>query len=210
MSELGRLSRARHAAVGLTVVGVAAAGFFGLVGEDHGERFDAKQVVVARAGANSLRVREVVDQDFGRADRRGYQRIIPNDFGVPTEVSASSPDAPDDVAVEQLGADTRIRIGDPAVTVSGQHRYELAYTYPDAHLTEGELALDVIGTAEELPTERFEVVVTGFELADPRCNVGAAGAEGGCQLVRDGDVYRAEISPLEPGAGITIGGRIVA
>ena len=209
MSELGRLSAARHVAVGLTVVGVGAAGLFGLVGEDHSERFDAKQIVVARQGADALRVREVVDQDFGWADRHGYERIVPNDFGIVTDVTASSPDAPDDVSVTPLGGDTRIRIGDPATTISGQHRYELAYTYPDAHLTGGELALDIIGTDEELETGRFEVVVTGFRLEDPTCNVGGSGDVGGCELVPEGDVYRVEISPLEPGQGVTIGGRIV-
>ena len=209
MSELGRLSAARHVAVGLTVVGVGAAGLFGLVGEDHSERFDAKQIVVARQGADALRVREVVDQDFGWADRHGYERIVPNDFGVVTDVTASSPDAPDDVSVTPFGGDTRIRIGDPGTTISGQHRYELAYTYPDAHLAGGELALDIIGTDEELETGRFEVVVTGFRLEDPTCNVGGPGDVGGCELVPDGDVYRVEISPLEPGQGVTIGGRIV-
>ena len=43
-----------------------------------------------------------------------------------------------------------------------------------------------------------------------RCATSAAPAPvGGCELVRDGDVYRAVISPLEPGQGITIGGTIV-
>jgi uncharacterized membrane protein YgcG len=47
-----------------------------------------------------------------------------------------------------------------------------------------------------------------MELLDPTCKVGAEGAKGGCTLERDGDVYRAVISPLKPGQGITISGFI--
>jgi uncharacterized membrane protein YgcG len=151
----------------------------------------------------------VVAQDFGGSrDRHGYERIIPNDFGEPTDVSATSPDAPADVSVTPVGGGTRIRVGDPAQTVSGQHRYVLTYTLPAAHLSSGELALDIIGTDETIPTERFDVVVTGLQLDDPRCNVGSFGATGGCTLEPEDGVYRAVISPLEPGEGITIGGTI--
>ena len=54
------------------------------------EHFDAKQVTVWPDGADGVRSREVVDIDFGIHERRGYQRIVPNDFGEPTDVSASS------------------------------------------------------------------------------------------------------------------------
>ena len=115
----------------------------------------------------------------------------------------------DDVEVGQVGGQTRIRIGDRNRTITGQHRYILDYTYPDTTLEQGTLALDIIGTDETLETRRFEVVVTGLDLEDPLCNVGRRGESGGCDLVRDGDVYRAVIAPLEPGQGITIGGTVV-
>jgi uncharacterized membrane protein YgcG len=210
MAELGKLSAWRHAAVGAAVLVCSGLALFGVIGEEqHDERFDAKQVTVTPVGENGLRIREVVDEDFGSNDRHGYQRIIPNDFGVPTDVSATSPDAPADVSVEQVPRGTRIRVGDPNTNVSGQHRFVLSYTLPDARLTSGELALDVIGTEETLSTGSFEVVVTGLQLEDPLCNVGAQGGKGGCTLEPDDGTYRAVISPLEPGQGITIGGTIV-
>lgn len=52
--------------------------------------------------------------DFGSLDRHGYRRIIPKDFGVPTDITASSPDAPDDLLVESRNGATQIRIGDRA------------------------------------------------------------------------------------------------
>jgi uncharacterized membrane protein YgcG len=208
--ELGRFGWWRHVAAGLVVLGCGGLALAGLVGRESQteERFEAKQVTVTPTGDNGVTIREVVDQDFGTHDRHGYERTIPNDFGVPTEVRASSPDASDDISVEQIGGATRIRVGDPDVTVRGQHRYVLTYTLADARLSSGVLALDIIGTQEGLPTERFEVVVTGLQLDGPRCHVGADGTVGGCTLAPDGAAYRTEIRPLKPGQGITIGGTI--
>jgi hypothetical protein len=212
VGELGRFGWWRHAAAGVVVLGCSGLALAGLVGEERQteERFEGKQVTVTPTGDDGVTIREVVDHDFGTNDRHGYERIIPNDFGVPADVRASSPDAPADVSVEPVGGATRIRVGDPEVTVSGQHRYVLTYTLPDARLSSGELALDVIGTDETLPSGRFEVVVTGLQLDGARCHVGGFGAVGGCTLEPDGGVYRAEIGPLDPGRGITIGGTITA
>jgi uncharacterized membrane protein YgcG len=209
VAELGKLEVWRHAAAGVAVLACSGLALAGVIGEEqHEERFEGKQVTITPTGDDGLTIREVVDQDFGDAERRGYQRLIPNDFGVPIDVTATSPDAPADVSAEIIGNDTRIRVGDPAVTLTGQHRYVLTYTLPDARLSSGELALDIVNNEETLTTDRFEVVVTGLRLDDPLCNVGAVGASGGCTLEPDGPVYRAEISPLEPGEGITIGGTI--
>jgi uncharacterized membrane protein YgcG len=209
LAELGKLSGWRHAAAGAAVVVCSGLALFGAIGEKKPhERFDAKQVTVTPTGDDGLTIREVVDQDFGRSARHGYQRVIPNDFGVPTDVRASSRDAPADVSVEQDLEGTRIRVGDPNITVSGQHRYVLTYTYPHARLSTGELALDIIGNDETMPTGRFEIVVTGLELDNPLCNVGSFGATGGCTLEPADGVYRTVISPLDPGDGITIGGTI--
>lgn len=187
--------------------GAAATGFLGE--ERAPEHFESKQIVVSPEGTNGLHVREVVDMDFGFARRHGYQRIIPHDFGEPIDVRASSPDAPDQVNVSNLGYETQIRIGDPDTTVSGQHRYVLDYTYPDTTLGRNQLALDIIGNDETLETTRFEVVVTGLELRNPTCNVGSLGSAGGCELTRQDDgTYRALVAPLEPRQGITIGGRV--
>jgi hypothetical protein len=206
---LGRISVTRHAVVVVAVLLVPLAVLVGWIGGGHRpERFDAKQVVVTPVG-DGVRIREVVDQDFGSTDRHGYQRIVPHDFGVPTDIEASTDGAPSSLWVSDLGDETRMRIGDPDVTIDGQHRYRLAYTLPDAGLSSDRLALDIIGTDETLETGRFELILAGFDLEDPACNVGGAGASGGCELVRDGDVYRVVFEPLRPGEGITVGGTIV-
>ena len=142
---LGKVSKARHAIVGLAVAGTSALAGFGVIGAgSHEERFDAKTIVVEPRPDDTIRVTEYVDQDFGHHARHGYERLIPNDFGVPTDVVAGSPDAPDDLSVVNEGRVTRIRIGDPDTTIKNQHRYALSYTYPDAMLSELGLLLDIV------------------------------------------------------------------
>jgi uncharacterized membrane protein YgcG len=214
---LGKLPWWRHAAVAAVIVGVAALGLFGVIGAgNRAERFDAKTIVVEPRPDGSIRVTEYVDQDFGRHRRHGYERVVPNDFGVPADVVASSPDAPDDVSVVDLGDRTRIRIGDPDTTIGGQHRYVLSYTYPDARLDEVGLALDIVapeggGWPGDQETGRMEIDVVGVELADPRCDTGSLGAVGGCELVRGTGgppVYRAVLEPLPARDGVSIFGSI--
>ena len=210
---LNRIGWGRHLVVGGAVVVTAVAGTLGVVGAGgqgllRGEHFDAKQITVRPDGADGVRIREVVDIDFGLEERRGYQRIIPNDFGEPTDVVASSPDANDDVNIVDFGVDTRIRIGDPLITFTGQHRYVLEYTLPDARIASGELALDIIGTDETFETDRFEVILTGFGIENAeavRCDVGAFGSFGGCEFDEIGtDEFLAVVEPLKAGRGMTV------
>ena len=202
-----------HVVVGLAIALMSLlAGFRVIGGGDDAlvrpERFDAKQVTVWPEGPNGVHVREIVDIDFGPTERHGYQRIIPNDFGEPQSVEATS-DVNSDVAVVNVGDDTRVRIGDPNETVTGRHRYTLDYVLPDAQLGSGVLALDIIGDEETMATERFEVVVTGFEFDTTACDTGAFGVFGGCDLVKDDTGnYVTVIEPLAPGDLITVGGTI--
>ncbi len=208
---LGKIAVWRHLVLAAVVIALAVLGFTGLIGGGrYPERFDAKLVIVRPDGEDGVRITEVVDEDFGSNDRHGYERVIRNDFGVPTDIVASSPDANADVHVIPGFSDTTIRLGDPDATIDGQHRYVLSYTLPDARMSTGKLALDIIGTIETLETGTFTVEVAGMDLQGPTCNVGAFGATGGCTLERDGDVFRAVISPLRPGQGITIGGTVVS
>lgn len=210
---LKRIPLWRHALIGLVIVVMSVLAGFRVIGAGadsaiRPEQFDAKQVTVAPDGADGLRIREVVDIDFGAAVRRGYQRILRNDFGAPTDVTAQSPDANADVSVVDSGNVTRIRIGDPDVTFTGRHRYILEYTLADAGVATGEFVLDVIGNDETLETDRFEVVLTGFADLRTSCDTGAYGAFGGCEFeVDESGNSVAVIEPLAPGDGITAGAR---
>ena len=45
---------------------------------EYPERYDAKQITVAPDDDDGLRIREVVDIDFGTEQRHGYERVIPD------------------------------------------------------------------------------------------------------------------------------------
>ena len=188
----------RHLAVGGSLVVAPALVALGLLGGGtHDERYEAKQIVVIPDGDDGVRITEIVDDDFGTTERHGYQRFIPNDFGQPQDIVVRAAYVADDVSIADMGnGQTRIRIGDPNITYTGQHRYELTYTLPNAQISSGQLALDLSDDQTDLVTGRFEIIVTGFELTDPTCNTGAYGEVGGCELVRDGDIYRVVIEPL--------------
>jgi hypothetical protein len=193
----------------LCAAGIATSGLFGLIGSPiHPERFDAKTVVVAPAGGEGIRITEIVDIDYGSTRRRGYERVIPTDFGVPTEIRATSPSAPTNIATASLGEEFLIRIGDPDISLTGRHRYELQYTLPAARLNSGVLALDIIGTEETQRTDRFTVVITGFTLTNTICLTGGIGDVGGCILQRTDRGLETVITPLLPGNGITVEGTI--
>lgn len=217
-SMIGGVSKLRHAVVVASIAGTSLLAGAGVIGGGvHPERFDAKTIVV-RPDGHGLRVTEYVDIDFGTEDRRGYERLVPNDFGSPTDVTATSPDADDTVTVQDFGEYTRVRIGTVDRTFTGQHRYELEYVLPDARFDELGLLVDVVSPPGgvfpgDQETGRFEVVVTGFELGDTTCDVGTLRAEGGCRLVLTQDdppLYRTVLEPLEENAGLTVGGDIVA
>ncbi len=218
---LRKVSLWQHLLVGVSIVVMALLAGFGVIGAGdesliRPEHFDAKQVTVWSDGGDGVWVREVVDIDFGVTARHGYQRIIPNDFGIPADVTAESPDANAQLDMVQIGGDTRIRIGDPGVTFIGRHRYVLEYRLPDADVTSARLDLDIIGNDETFETQRFEVVLTGFEFDPIVCLTGAREALGGCEFER-GEFERGEfdnlvavIEPLGPGDGITVSGAIVS
>lgn len=205
-----------HLLVGLSVVIVALLALVGFVGErSYPEKIEQLHVVVSGAGENGVRITETIDQDFGSASRHGPQLVVPNDFGVPTNVTASSPDAPDDLDVAPAPFDspvqgTRIRVGDPNVTVTGQHRYVISYVLPTARFSAPTFSLDAVGADSAIPIEDITVVFSGISLEDPTCAAGAAGAaEGSCRF-EPGAPLRVEVDRLDPYEGITVSGEVTA
>ncbi len=193
--------------VTVIVGGLAAMGVVGVPGRP--ERFDAKTVVYEPADDGGVRVTEYVDIDFGTTDRHGYERVLRTDFGGPVDVAAYSSTVSSEVSSYPEGTDYVIRVGDPDVTVSGRHRFVLAYTLPFADLREGRsFDLSVIDPGEALETGRFTVVLNGFRLNDALCSVGDWGDVGGCALVDNDTGQHVVVEPLAVGDGINVSGQV--
>ncbi len=202
-----------HLVVALSILVVGFLALIGLIGQNaHDEKIEQLQVVVQGAGDSGVRITETIDQDFGTETRHGPQLIVPEDFGVPTEITASSPDAPDDVHVDTAPRDapvqgTRIRVGDPDVDVSGQHRYVISYVLPAARFAAPTFSLDVVGAESDFAIEDVTVVFAGISLDDPRCTVGGKGSDEPCTF-EPGAPLRLTYPRLGPRQGITVSGEV--
>ena len=197
--------------VACVVLGIAVLALIGVIGRGNlPERFDSKVVTVQPAGDDGVRIREVVDQDFGTKNRHGYERIIPIDFGKPTDIEASSPDANADIDVTPVETGDRIRLGDPEHHLhAGSTATSSATRCPNAQLSTGKLFLDIIGDPQAGDPRDQSIRGRRHRSAARQPDVrrrATSGATGGCTLARVGNVYRAVISPLKPGQGITISG----
>ncbi len=206
------ISRRRRVAVVLVVglslivgvaVGIVAAGA------------DTERIEGYWAGAvlteEGLLVTEVIDYDFGPNPRRGIFRHIPD--LIPGSVTASSPTAPDQFTVTDRFVDTEVRIGDPAVTITGRHRYRIDYTLAvDAVLQDGLFSWDAIGTEWPVPISDVEVrLVVAGDLELPGCQHGTPWDSDPCGIEAIGDGrFASSVGELAPGEAVTVSGRLAA
>lgn len=203
-----------HLIVALSILVVGVLALVGAIGQNaQAEKVEQLQVVVQGAGENGVRITETIDHDFGTKSKHGPELVVPEDFGAATEVTASSKDAPDDVHVDEAPFDspvqgTRIRVGDPDVTVSGQHRYVISYVLPAARFASPTFSLDAVGAESDIPIENVTVVFAGISLDDPTCMVGKAkGSQTACTF-EPGAPLRLSYDRLEPHQGITVSGEV--
>jgi hypothetical protein len=145
-------------------------------------------------------ITEVADYDFGAQHRHGIIRDIPGLFsGAPVEVSSTT--APDDVMI----SGSRIRIGDPARTVTGRHRYTITYGL-DRVAPDGRLAWDAVGTEWHVGISNVEIhVVAPFALDEVTCRQGPLGATTECTVAQPEPGHLiAEVDELRAGEGVTL------
>jgi Predicted membrane protein (DUF2207) len=155
-------------------------------------------------GDGAARVTEVIDYDFGSQRRHGIYRDVPGlDPAGPVEVSSVT--APDQVEVTGTAQQARVRIGDPDRTVSGRHRYRIAYVLPGV-APEGRLAWDAVGTAWPVEIAGTELhVVAPWRLEGIRCVRGAAGSEDPCRVDQPEPGHLvATVDGLDDGEGVTV------
>ena len=188
-------------AVAVLVVGGAAAVGAAL---GDGERITGMWVGAEIGGNGDARIVEAIDYDFGPFAHHGIFRDVP---GLPPDapVSVSSATAPADVELSGSSQQTRIRIGDPARTVSGRHRYTIGYPLGGV-APGGRLAWDAVGTSWPVQVAGVEIhAVAPFELLDARCVRGAAGADDPCGVTQPAPGHLvARVDALSSAEGVTL------
>lgn len=155
-------------------------------------RYDV-DIVIEPSG--SILVTETIVQEFGSTPRHGIYRDIPErlrydetyDRVYPIEVLSvqASAGTPADVHTESVGAFLRVRIGDPDVTITGRHTYEIRYRVEGAlngFDTHDELYWNAIGAEWEQAVARSTVRVAGpVPITQVACFAGLYGSTGGCE-----------------------------
>lgn len=111
----------------------------------------------------TARITEVIDYDFGTEPRRGIFLDIA-DLDPTAPVQVYSPTAPHQFVLEpadgvgpMLRDGTRVRIGDPARTILGRHRYEVSYPLEIAGSQHVMMSWNAIGTHWEVDIGQAEV-----------------------------------------------------
>jgi hypothetical protein len=149
------------------------------------ERIVNYDVQIAVESTGSILVTEVIDYDFGGAERHGIFRTIPVRFRYDdrydrvhrVEVLSvkGSVNTPDQFEEEREGDELRIRIGDPDRTITGRHTYAIVYRvegalnrFPDHN----ELYWNAIGTDWDVPIDNATVRVTTLGITEVACFAG--------------------------------------
>lgn len=184
-----------------------------------GERITTYDVDIRIDATGSMVVTETIDYDFGSADRHGIIRRVPVrlDFDsryeriYPLKVLSvtASEGTPAGYKTEDAGRYEAIRVGDPDRTITGSHRYTLAYRVDSAlngFPEHDELYWNAIGTEWSVPIERATVRVTApAELTDIACFGGGAGSRLPCRdETRAGSVAGFSQTGLGGSEGLTV------
>jgi hypothetical protein len=166
----------------LLVVAIGAASFVAaLFGRP--ERVDRLWASAAFDTTGHAVVTEAVDYDFANNSRHGIFRVVPG-LDSTSDVTVSSPDAPSGLQVTPHATDTELRIGDPSVTVRGQHRYDIRYRLSTL-ANNDEYAWNVSGTDWTVGMDEVEGhLVAPFELTDLSCVQGAFGSQTPCTVTQ--------------------------
>ncbi|MGZ8603404.1 MAG: DUF2207 domain-containing protein [Actinomycetota bacterium] len=195
---LRRAAAAATIAVGVLLLLAPAAAGQGFQTEST-PRFEVS-IVIEPSG--TLEITETIVQDFGSTPRHGVIRYLPDrlrfddryDRVYPIDlVSVSTSEGtPDDAETRSENGNFMIRIGDPDVEITGEHRYTIVYRVRGAmnrFETHDELYWNAIGDDWDQPIGLMRVRVSGpAPVTRVACYQGPFGSTFGCSRaeVRDG------------------------
>jgi len=187
--------------------------------QDGGERVVSYEVEITIADSGALQVREVIDYDFGAAERHGIFRDLVLRLGYDSthdrvyrlsgvSVTAAA-GTPAEFVVESVNRGERIRIGDPDRTISGRHVYEVSYRIDGAlngFERHDELYWNAIGPGWSVPVERAAVRLHApGPVGQVACFAGAVGSTLPCsRAVTSGTTATFGPDRLDAGAVFTV------
>lgn len=186
------------------------------------ERIESFNVTAQLNEDRSLRVTESITYSFGTNERHGIFRFIPTvydrnggKYRLRLEVLSIKRDGKDEpYKIDNQGDNISIRIGDPDLTITGAHLYEITYDTDRAinfFDGEGELYWNVTGDKWEVEIAQASISLSGPETYVAlkeriKCFTGPFGSiEEACSIIPSAN--KAEIRsnrPLMPYEGLTV------
>src|SRR6185436_11298989 len=139
-----------------------------------------------------------------QSGKDGYDRVYPLDV---VSVAASE-GTPAQYTVEDQGDDRRIQIGDPDVTITGEHVYDITYRVRgamNAFADHDELVWNAVGAEWSVPIEQASAVVHApADITQVGCNTGSFGATFPCDTATSsGSTAEFSKAPLNQYEGMT-------
>lgn len=195
------------------------------------ESIRAYDVTATVSADGTLTVTETIAYDFGDAERRGIFRTIPVEDELPdgsrwihpiTVETVTMDGAPVRYETTAQGPLLEVRIGDPDITITGEHVYAITYAVQGALRTmtaedlsasnpygfragDVELYWDFVGTAWEVPIDSATVEVRGpGGVLAAQCFTGGYGATSGCTDRIVGEAAQFRQQDLFPGEGLSV------
>lgn len=150
-------------------------------------------------------VTETIDYHFPQK-RHGIYRVLPD---VPYSDSGGirvKSDASDQLQLIPEFNGTRLKIGDPNVQISGDHRYEISYPLRTLQLNDGQFGWNGIGVTWDVPIEKAELdLVAPWTWTEPSCVKGVSGSVDTCTVTQPEPGHLVISSGrTTPGHGVTI------
>ncbi len=222
-------------AVVLSSVALAGAAVVGFAAPASAEQVNDTQTTVTVDADTSFNVVETIKYDFGNRDRHGIFRGIPMYGEMPngdrrvyglTINSVTVDGQPVPVEESEEGPLLMLKIGDPDLTITGEHTYVIDYTVTDglrvitaedmksptmpASISAGDVELfwDLVATGSTVYTAEANATVAGpGEILSALCFTGAVGGTQSCPASVDGNSVAygpASLTPDDSFTGVTV------
>lgn len=164
-------------------------------------------------------IHETIRYDFGGNQRRGIYRDIPLQYVIEGDqgyqltanvLNVKRGGQPEEYKVFKDNPEyLRIRIGNPDVTISGEHVYEIYYEIQPVVIRTDDgqdiVRLDIPGSGWSVPTEQASATLnTPFTTTSSTCYVGSPGSTEQCRVTKNGNLRFTSDGMLSAGHTLTL------
>lgn len=188
------------------VVAVSTGGVAGFVASvSRPEAVRHFQATATFAADGNAEVTESILYHFDEK-RHGIYRMLPDVSHADAGAVKVSSDNTDQFTILAEGSGIRLKVGDPAREITGDHHYDIAYPLTTADLGDGRFGWNGVGASWDVPIDRVDLTLLApWRWKGATCNFGSSGSVDDCTVTQP-VAGRLEVSHghLDAGEGITV------